>query len=210
LQPDLIGRITDFWYAYQRIVLGVVGVVAAAGIIGFFTLQARSRAEAEAAGRLSEANAEYWQGNYQRSLASSQQVASQYGGTKAGRYALRLAADSQYWLGNLKDAIEGYRKYLQGERNPMLADAARRSLANALESERQFDEAARIYAEIAPRLDRESAADALAAAARCHRAAGRSKEAAELYRRVVNDYGETSQAAMARLYLAETTVPKLR
>jgi TolA-binding protein len=202
-----IERLQEFWDRYRRVILGGLGALAAVVIIAFFTLRARNEASAAAAGRLAEASLQFWQGNYQASLAAAQQVAGQYGGTPAGTDALRLMGDDQYWLGQFKDAAESYRKYLRRQKTGLLADAVRRSLAYALESNRQFDEAAKIYLELAGRLDRESAADCLMGAARCYRATGNTREAADLYRRVSSDYGETSRARAARLSLAEITVP---
>jgi tetratricopeptide (TPR) repeat protein len=210
LDHDWSKRAIDLWGLHQNVILSVAAVVIAAGVIGFFTLRARAQAGAQAAGKVAEASLDFWQGNYQRSLSTAQQVVSQFGGTPAGTDALRLVGDNQYWLGNFKDAITSYRKCLERERSGTLSDAVRRSLANALESDRQFDEAARLYAELAGRLDRESAADALMGAARCHRAAGRNSEAVAIYQRVASELGDTSQAPMARLYLAEITVPTLR
>src|SRR5262249_37188689 len=114
------------------------------------------------------------------------------------------------WLGQFKDAAVSYRKYLEHARPGQLEDGARRSLAYALESDRQFDEAGKIFLDIAPRLDRESAADAFMGAARCARASGKNAEAAALARRVVGEYGDTSPARMARVYQAEIGVAGLR
>jgi TolA-binding protein len=205
-----LDRVRAFWDAYHKVILGVGGAIVAAIIVGIFTLRAREEASATAAGRLAEASLQYWQGNYQGSLSAAQQVAGQYGGTPAGKDAWRLAGDDQYWLGQFKDAAVSYRKYLDHAKPGLLSDAVRRSLAYALESDRQFDEASKVYLEIAPRLDRESAADCLMGAARCARASGKNAEAADLYRRVVNEYGDTGPARMARVYQAEMGVARLR
>ncbi len=207
---DGLDRLRHYWELNQKLILGMLGVVLAAAIIGFFTWRARIEASSSAAGRLAEASVQFWQGNYQGSLGIAQQVAGQHGGTPAGVDAWRLIGDNQYWLGQFKDAAASYRKFLDRRKRGVLADAVRRSLAYALESDRQFDEAARIYLDLATRLDRESAADCLLGAARCLRAAGRAAEAANLYRRVASDFGETGSARMARIYLAETSVTRLR
>jgi len=205
-----LDRLRALWDAYQKIILGVGGAIVAAVIVGVFTIRARDEANATAAGRLAEAGLQYWQGNYQGSLSAAQQVAGQFAGTAAGRDAWRLAGDDQYWLGQFKDAAASYRKYLEHARPGLLTDGVKRSLAYALESDRQFDEAGKLFLEIAPRLDRESAADALMGAARCARASGRSAEAAALYRRVVDEFGDTGPARMARVYQAEMGVSRLR
>ncbi len=199
-------RLAEFWRRAQKAILTGLAVAAALAVVVFFTLRARAEAASQAAGRLAEASLEFWRGNYQNSLNLAQQVANQYGGTPAAQDALRLIGDDQYWIGNFKESINQYRKYLEHEKKGMLADGVRRSLANALESDRQFAEAAKVYLELAQRLDRESAVDCMMGAARCYRATGRIPEAAQIYRRVADEFGETSLAATARLYLAETTV----
>jgi TolA-binding protein len=203
-------RMKHFWDVYQKVIIGVGGAIIAVVIVAVFTLRARDEANSTAAGRLAEASLQYWQGNYQASLSAAQQVAGQYGGTPAGKDAWRLAEDDQYWLGQFKDAATSYRKYLEHAKPGMLSDAARRSLAYALESDRQFDEASKIFLDIAPRLDRESGADCLMGAARCARASGKNAEAADLYRRVVDEFGDTGPARMARVYQAEMGVARLR
>ena len=53
------------------------------------------------------------------------------------------------------------------------------------------------------KLDRESSAEFLTAAARCYRALGQTDEAAKRLRRVIDEFGETSQAVIARVRLGE-------
>jgi lipopolysaccharide biosynthesis regulator YciM len=92
----------------------------------------------------------------------------------------------------------------------VLADAARRSLAYALESDRQYAEAATLYESLVGKIDRESSAEFLAAAARCHRALNQPAEAAKRLQRLVDEFGETSAVNLARIHLAELSPPPSR
>jgi TolA-binding protein len=192
-----------FWERYSRVALGGLAGLVVVGALGYFSLRSRRAAEEAAAGRLAEASLLYWQGEYQRSLQLSRETAEQYGSTPSGREAHRQAADAAYWGGDFKTAVAEYRRYLEGNPRGVLADAARRSYAYALESDGQHLEAAKEYDALVGRLDRSSSAEFLLAAARCLSAARQVAAAVERLRRLVDEYGETEYANLARVQLAE-------
>jgi len=204
---EILDRAGVFWDRYGRIVLGVLGVIVAGGAIAFLTLRARAAAEEDAAGKLAEANVLYWQGDYSRSLEMAKQIAQQFSSTPSGLEAHRLAGDNAYWDGDFKTAVAEYRAYLAKQKKGLLADAARRSLGYALESAKQYPEAASTYESLVGVFDRESSAEFLAAAARCYRAQNQPAEAAKRLQRLVDEFGETSYANPARIELAELTTP---
>ena len=195
--------LTNFWDRYGRIVLGVLAGLAVVGVIGFFSLRSRRQAEEAAAGKLAEASLLYWQGDYQRSLALARETAEQYGSTVSGRDAYRQAADAAYWGGDFKAAVADYRRYLAGKPAGLLADAARRSLAYALESDQQYLEAVKEYEALVGKFDRGSSAEFLIAAARCLQAANQTPGAIQRLQRVTEEFGETEYANQARIALAE-------
>jgi tetratricopeptide (TPR) repeat protein len=205
---ELLDQAAGMWARYGRIVLIVAGVVVAAAVLVFFTLRSRDQAEAAAAGRLAEANVLYWQGDYQRSLEQARQVAQQYGSTPSGVDAHRLAGDNAYWKGDYKLAIEEYQAYLSRQKTGLLADAVRRSLAYAFESAGRHQEAAQAFAGLVGVFDRETSAEFLSAAARCETAAGRPAEALKHLQRIVDEYGETAGANVARIQIAELSGAK--
>jgi tetratricopeptide (TPR) repeat protein len=178
-------------------------VIAAAGLVGFFTLRARAAAENEASGQLTEASFFFWQGDYARSLQSAKQLAEQFPSTWSGTDALRIAADDCFWTGDYKSAVDYYQRYLGKVKSGVVGDAARRSYAYALESDRQYKAAADQFESLIGKFDRESSAEFLAASARCYRALGQPEEAAKRLRRVLDEFGETSQAQNARVRLGE-------
>lgn len=195
--------LANFWERYGRIALGVAGGLLVIGVVAFLSLRSRQAAEEAAAGRLAEASIFYWQGDYQRSLALARETAEQYGSTPSGRDALRQAGDAAYWGGEFKAAAESYRRYLATNPSGLLADAARRSLAYSLESDRQPLEAAKEYEALIGRFDRVSSAEFLVAAGRCLMAANQTPAAVERLQRVLAEFGETEYAQQARITLAE-------
>jgi tetratricopeptide (TPR) repeat protein len=204
---QLLSRASALSERYGRIALVVLGALVAIAAVAFLTLRSRAASEAEAAGRLAQANMFYWQGEYPRSLEMARQVYQQYGSTPSGLEAHRLAGDNAYWDGDFKTAVSEYQTYLARQKKGLLADAGRRSLAYALESNKQYAEAAPVFESLVGVFDRESSAECLAAAARCYRALNQPAEAVKRLQRVVDEFGETSYANMAQVELAELSAP---
>ena len=208
LEPEgahTLEQIQMWWAGNQRILLGVVAAIVVVGGGLLFQLRTRGVQEDQAAGRLAEASVYYWQGDYARSLELSKQVYTQYGSAPSGIEAHRLAGDNAFWSGDFKGAITEYRRYLEKVKTGLLADAARRSLAYALESDNQPIEAAKVYDQLVGRFDRTSSAEFLVAAARCYRTAGQPPEAIRRLKRVDQEFGDTSYAQAARVELGELT-----
>jgi len=200
---QLLDAVNSLWTRFGRVVLIGLGVVAI-GVVGvLLTLRTRAAAEAQAAGRLAEGNLYFWQADYSRSLQIAKQTAGQWPGTHSGVDALRMAGDDEFWLGNFKNAVSEYRRYLDRRKTGLVADAVRRSLAYALEGDQQFKEAASTFEGLVGRFDRESSAEFLFSAARCHRGQNQPKEAERTLQRLVDEYGETSYANRARIMRAE-------
>ena len=193
----------EWWEGNQRVVLIALAVVVLAGAGYFFQRRTVSVQEDQAAGKLAEASVYYWQGDYARSLELAKQVYGQYGSAPSGVEAHRLAGDNAFWTGDFKNAVSEYRRYLDKVKTGLLADAARRSLAYALESDRQPLEAAKIYDQLVGRFDRTSSAEFLVGAARCYRTAGKNDEAVRRLKRVDEEFGDTSYAQQARVELGE-------
>ncbi|MEK7329490.1 MAG: tetratricopeptide repeat protein [Candidatus Eisenbacteria bacterium] len=200
---EIMVPVTRFWERYGRLALGVLAGLAVVGAVVYFSLRSRQAAEEAAAGKLAEASLYYWQGDYQRSLQLAREAAERYGSTPSGLDAHRQAADAAYWGGDFKTAVAEYRRYLAKNPSGLLADAAHRSLAYALESDRQYLDATREYEALVGHFDRGSSAEFLLAAARCLTAANQPREALARLQRLVNEFGETEYANQARIELAE-------
>jgi len=200
---QIIERAQALWAVYQRIVLGAGIVVVLVGAATLFHLRTRAVQEDQAAGRLAEASVYFWQGDYARSLELSKQVYAQYGSSPSGIEAHRLAGDNAFWNGDFNTAVAEYRRYLDKAKTGLIADAARRSLAYALESGGQPLEAAKIYDQLVGTFDRTSSAEFLVASARCYRTTGLPAEAVQRLKRVDEEFGDTSYAQAARIELGE-------
>lgn len=200
---QLLDAISSRWARYGRVALIGLGVVASVVAVTVFVLRARAADEEQAAGKLAEANLFFWQGLYDRSLPTARQVAEQWPNSPSGVDARRVAGDDQFWLGHFKEAATEYRAYLDRQKTGLTADAVRRSLAYALESDHQFKEAAPVFEGLVGRFDRESSAEFLFAAARCYREMSQPKEADLRLKRLLDEYGETSYANRARIERAE-------
>lgn len=207
----LLDRVQSLWSRFGRLALGVLGGIVVIGVGFYFTSQANERRENEASVRLAEANNLFWQGDYDRSLTMSEEISKQYGGTRSGTDALRIAGDNAYWKGDWKASIAHYRNYLAKNSTGLVADAVRRSLAYAYESDGQLGEAVKLYDQLIGRFERESSAEFLFAASRCYEAMGKRDEALKRVQRIVNEFGETSYAMQARVRVAELgPLPVLR
>lgn len=220
---ELLDRMTGFWYRYGRLATGALGVLAAVVVIAVLYFRAQASTEDKAAGKLAEAEIMFWQGYYPRSYDAAQQVIKQYPRSQSAIEAHRLAGDDTYWRGepgDFKKSVDEYRTYLKHRSSGMLADAGRRSLAYALESnagvlmaqgargeaEAQLREAASTYEGLVGKFpDRESSAEFLFASARCYRQLNQRDEAVKRLRRLIDEFGETATANRARIELAELT-----
>ena len=200
---EMLDRMTSLWDRHGRIILGVTLGVIAIGAVAFFLLRGRAAKEEQAAAALAEANVLYWQGDYTGSLERAKQVSARFASTPSGVEAHRLAGDNAFWNGDFKTAVAEYRRYLDKAPSGLLADAGRRSLAYALESDNQHAEAAKTYEALVGRFDRSSSAEFLLAAARCFRALNQPDEALKRLERIDQEFGETSYANAARVEMAE-------
>ena len=200
---DLLDQFTDYWNRYGQTSLIVLGALAVIGVGAFFVLRARRTAEDQAAGKLAEATLAYFQSDLGRAGQLAKQVAEQYPNTASGNDAHRLVGDASFWNSDFKTAIAEYRRYLSRQSPGLLADAATRSLAYALENDHQYVEAAKSYDSLVGKFDRESSAEFLAAAARCLRLAGDKDGARKHLERIAGEFGDTSYAREARIEAAE-------
>lgn len=200
---EIMVPVARFWERHGRVGLGVVAGLVVLAALGYFFMRSRQANEEAAAGKLAEASLYYWQGDYQRSLQVARETSARYGSSPSGIDAYRQAADAAYWGGDFKTAVSEYRRYLAKNSKGLLADAARRSLAYALESDRQYLDAAKEYETLVGRFERGSSAEFLLAAARCYRAANQPQQAVARLQRLVDEFGETEPADQARIELAE-------
>jgi len=200
---EFVDHASALWERYNRVVLGALGalVVVAGGT--YYAMKTRGSQEDQAAGILAEAQVLFWQGDYAASLERAKRAFDQFPATRSGHDAHRLMGDDQYWGGNFREAIAEYQKYLALQKSGVLANAARRSLAYSYESAGQYADAAPIYESLVGVFDRESSSEFLMAAARCDRELHRDADALKLLQRLLDEYGDTPEAADARVMIGE-------
>lgn len=200
---ELVDQLTTVWDRYGRIILGVVVALAVVGAVAYFTFRSNATQESAAAEKLAQANALFWQGDYDRSKTIADEVAKQYGGTASGLDALRISGDDAYWRADWKGSITAYKAYLGKSSSGLMGNVVRRSLAYAYESDKQYAEAAKLFDGLVGAFERESSAEFLAASARCYEALNNKPEATKRIQRLVDEFGDTSYANRARVKLAE-------
>jgi tetratricopeptide (TPR) repeat protein len=200
---ELLDKFSTFWQRYGRFTLAGLGLVAVVGLATFFTMRTRSANEDRAARRLAEASVLFWQGEYVRSAEIAKQVVDQFPGTASALDAHRISGDDAFWTQDYTGAVREYRAYLDKARPGTLTEAVRRSYAYSLENNHQYKDAAEVFESLVGRFDREASAEFLSASARCYRAQQQPAEALKRYQRVVDEFGETSYAAMARIAIGE-------
>jgi tetratricopeptide (TPR) repeat protein len=200
---DLLDQLTRFWDRYGRIVLGALVAVVVVGVAAYYITAGNRTRENSASEKLAEANDLFWRADYDRSRQLAQDAAKEFPGTSSAIDALRISGDDAYWRGNWKDAIADYNAYLAKRSSGVLADAVRRSLAYALESNNQYAEAAAAYDKLVGVFDRESSGELLFASARCLVAAGKPEEAKKRYQRIIDEFPDSSYQIKARIALGK-------
>jgi predicted negative regulator of RcsB-dependent stress response len=198
---ELIDRAQGLWAQFgQAILIGVV-VIAAAAAGTVYWQQNQAKQENAASEKLAQANELFWRADYDRSRTIAQEVSKAYPGTPSGIDALRIAGDDAYWRGNWKDAIADYQAYLGKNSSGVVAAGVRRSLAYALESNKQYEEAAKNLDQLIGVFDRESSGELLFASARCLSAAGKNDEAKKRLQRILDEYPDASVQLQTRIEL---------
>lgn len=188
-----------------KIVGGVLAAIVVAAVAGLFISRANQRANAEANSTIAEASVHYWQGNYVRTIQLTDQVLSTFGQTSAANDARRLKADALFWQGAFDSSAMLYKTYLSKHpQDDPLRRAVQMSLAFALESNKDYAGAGKLYEELATKApDRSTTADLLIAAARSYREAKQPDKSKALYEKVANDYKDTTYARDAEVALGE-------
>jgi TolA-binding protein len=204
---EMVDRMTAYWDRYGRTVLVALAGVVVIAAVAFLTVRHNADQNNLASKALAESDYLFRRGDLERAKTTAQQVSKTYGSTPSGTDAHRIAGDASFWSGNFKDAVTEYKAYLAKGTTGLPADCVRRSLAYALDNDKQTTEAAKVYDQVAGSFDRESSAEMLYAAARCYRAAGNNAEAIKRLQRISLEFGETTYAVKARVKLGELSPP---
>jgi predicted negative regulator of RcsB-dependent stress response len=198
-------RFQDWFLDNIRIVLAAVGIVLAVVVIGGLWFKSRADAETKASGKLAEASALYWRGEYGPLSQRAIDIRQNYQGTKAAAEATRMLGDAYFWQGDFKKAVDSYNEYLTKipASSPM-RPGVDRSIAQAYESQRQFKEAAAQYEksakEFSSRMDQ---ADMYMSAGRAYEAMSNFASAKTSFQKVADEYADTPFSNDAEMKLGE-------
>jgi predicted negative regulator of RcsB-dependent stress response len=214
LREDPILETLQRWYSWSRrhagwLAAGLVIVVVVSAGAGLM-LRGRSVAKAKAAVELAQARTLFLQGQTAAARTTLEQLLARYGGTPAGLEARLILAEIRLEDGQ-PEAAEALLRELIGrvrEGDP-LKIAARRTLAACLEQTGQFDEASRIYEELAGDKTTAAALSDLLNAARVAREAGQLPRASELYARAQRLAEKVARARLREIQTARAEVEAL-
>jgi TolA-binding protein len=189
----------------MRIVLAAVGIVVAVVVIGGLWFKSRADAEAKASGKLAEASALYWRGEYGPLSQRALDIRRDYPGTKAAAEATRMLGDSYFWQGDFKKAVDSYNEYLgKIPASSPLRPGVDRSIGQALESQRNFKAAAEQYEKAAREFpSRVDQADMYMSAGRAYEAMTDYAKAKDTFQKVADEYSDTPFSSDAEMRLGE-------
>jgi len=180
-------RATEIWERHGRTILVIGAAIVLVAILAIFITRTRAQSEERAQGELYRAVLAMNQGDYVSAGPMLKELIDNSAGTRSARDAERFLADVQAAQGKYAEAAAGYRKYIgKAGGDGVAALAGYWGLAAALESDKQFGEAAAAYLEAAERSETDNERGrAMLGAARSYMRAGQNDKAIETYQKVV-------------------------
>ena len=208
-------KTTAFWEEHGTKILIGVGAVALIGVLAFFMMQARSKAEAEASGDLFRASLAVQNGDYASAAPMLEEIVKSQPGTDAAREAMLYLGDSQMSLGKPAEAVSWYRKYLdKAGGDGVRARIGHYALATALEDSKQYVPAAEEYAKAAEKSDTDNErARAMQGQARSLVRASQMPKAVEIYTAITRlpdaeqSLTDAAKAKLGELQAGSTAAP---
>ena len=179
-------KATAHWENHGSKILVGIGVLALLALLGFFMMQARSKAEEKASGDLFRAELAASQGDYTSAAPMLKEIVDNEPGTSSARDAMLLLGDSFVAQGKPSEGVSWYRKYV----DKAGSDKERQrigylGLATALEDAGQFAAAADAYASSAERSKTDNLRGrAMLGQARSLARAGQTAKAIEVYKKI--------------------------
>lgn len=199
------------WYrGRERLVLIALGLLIAAGIVGWFIVVSAQRKEQFAARSLNQARTAAEAGNLPLASSELQRLITTYGGTEAAHEAVITLNQVRMVNGQSELAAVGLREFLATDPPDKYVAPANGLLGAALENAKRWGEAAKAYQEASnaagvPYLK----ASYLVDAGRAFRLAGQQEAAAKAYRTILEKYPDSPSFTEAQVRLAELTEGKM-
>ena len=179
-------KATAHWENHGSKILVGIGVLALLALLGFFMMQARSKAEEKASGDLFRAELAASQGDYTSAAPMLKEIVDNEPGTSSARDAMLLLGDSFVAQGKPSEGVSWYRKYVDkagGDKERQRIGYL--GLATALEDAGQFAAAADAYASSAERSKTDNLRGrAMLGQARSLARAGQTAKAIEVYKKI--------------------------
>jgi len=199
------------WYRDRtRQLIGLGAVLALAALIAWFLVSSSRRKEEFAARSLNQARSAAEAGNLPLASSELQKLIQQYKGTDAANEAIITLNQVRMVNGQSELAAVGLREYLATSPAPEYAAPANGLLGSALENARKFADAGAAYSAAAKAADLDYLkARYLIDAGRAYREAGKTGEAAAVYREVIKKYPNSTSLTEAQVRLAEMTDGKM-
>jgi outer membrane protein assembly factor BamD (BamD/ComL family) len=205
---EFVGESVLYVKHHSRRIMGllIVAIVIAVGVT--FVIKQRRAAEIEAQTILSRGNFDLRQTNYAAALRTYAGIRQRYRGTWSAADATFFSANAYFASARYDSAMAFYNEYLnQGKRRDELTVSAKAGIAQSLEEQARYEEAANNFL----RTQQEHPGDVLArdmllGAARCFRLAGNLDRAIEVYDNLMELYPDSREAELARMQVLELEV----
>jgi outer membrane protein assembly factor BamD (BamD/ComL family) len=199
------------WYRNrERLAVAGAGILVLVALVIWFLTSSNRRKEEFAARSLNEARAAAEAGNLPLASSELQKLIQTYGGTDAATEAVLTLNQVRMVNGQSELAVVGLREFLAKNPKPEFSVPAYGLLGAALENSKKFAEAGDAFKRGSDAATLEYLkARLLIDAGRAYREAGKTAEAAEAYRTVVQKHPESTSFTEAQVRLAELTDGKM-
>lgn len=199
--PSWAANLVDFYQEKRALVLGVVAAVVLIPAGATFYLHQRAAAESEAQAKLSRADQEFYTGNVAAATTFYQDVITGYNGTVSADLAQVGLGRAALMQGKTPDALKAF-SAATGSHDPLVAAAAKRGHAAALEDSGKPADAAKEYEALAATMTGDAASDDLISAARAYIAAKDVAGAKKALQTVLDMSPESSRLQDAQRMMA--------
>ena len=153
---------------------------------------------------LSKGRIDYFAENYESAISTLNKLVENYGGTKKGKKGLYYLANAHFLSKDFDEAERNFRKFLDESNDRDLRVSALAGIAACQEERGDFSAAAETYKEAAEQYeDGFMAAQNLYDSARCFSLSGKTREAAGILTKLIENYSSSQIKNEAEILLAE-------
>jgi outer membrane protein assembly factor BamD (BamD/ComL family) len=199
------------WYRERpRLLLGALGIVAAALLVAWFVVASGKRKEEFAARSLNQARTAAEAGNLPLASSELQKLITAYRGTDAAQEAVITLNQIRLVNGQSELAAVGLREFLATKPSPRYVTPAHGLLGASLENAKRYAEAGQAYIQASNSAEVDYLkAQYLVDAGRAYREGAKTADAVRAYRTVVEKFAGTPSLTEAQVRLAELTDGKM-